>query len=306
MRIGMLRLVLAATAAATIVATGALAGGQPSVLNAACKPVPKAQCGSPVNWSGRNLTGVNLTDAWFQPGRSKFVRTNFTRANLTRTIFDGGINTFTGANFTRAILNKTRFGGPLSSLVGTKFTGARITRTSLEGNFSGADFRGVRFVLGVGFGGNFSRANFAGAIWPAPLRSGTNLVGILRSTNFTGASLAGLKARNGTFYSGVASFTRANLTRADFRGANMPRANFTGANLTGADLTGANLFGVSFRGANLSGVRFADTNLTELDLTGANLTGTDFTGAYGRFANVTGATWGHTICPDGHVTDTGC
>lgn len=235
----------------------------------------------PVNWSGRNLTGVNLTDAFLggqyalanPPRVSKFIRTNFTRANLTRTDF--GYGNLTGANLTRASLSQT--GLSKANLTGANLTGANFWNTQFDyANLTRANLTKMRFI---GKNANLARPHFRNAI--------------LVNANLTGVKL-GIDPRFGgggtTFLDlAYANFTRADLTGASLTGANAAVANFTRANLTNVDFRGANLAGANFTRANLTGANFLGVNL--------------YSGGIGPPINLTGAKWGHTVCPRGHVTD---
>ena len=71
--------------------------------------------------------------------------------------------------------------------------------------------------------------------------------------------------------------------------------NFAGANLTGANLTGA----------QLSLASLLNTNLTDANLFGANLSETpNLNGVYLGPADLSGAIWSNTTCPDGSNSDT--
>jgi uncharacterized protein YjbI with pentapeptide repeats len=265
------RIAVLATVALLVTASVVLAA--PGEQTASCKPQPKAQCyDSPVNWSGRNLTGVNLTDAFFAStgGKPKFVRTNFTRANLTRTNFGQG--NLTGARLVRANLTQTAL--EYANLTGANLAGANLYQTSFDSaNLTRANLTKVRFVGKLAIG----RPHFRNAI----------LVG----ANLSGVKL-GVDPRFGgggttTLDLGYANFTRANLAGASLTGANAAVANFTGANLTNVLFEGANLARANLSGANLVGANFFHVNFY----------------ARGFEVKLTGAKWGHTTCPNGHVTD---
>ena len=72
-----------------------------------------------------------------------------------------------------------------------------------------------------------------------------------------------------------------------------------GVDLAHANLTSASLVDAHLTDADLKGAKFQDANLT-----GATLTGTSFTNPFGittvvPAANLKGAKWGNTTCPDG-------
>jgi uncharacterized protein YjbI with pentapeptide repeats len=97
-----------------------------------------------------------------------------------------------------------------------------------------------------------------------------------------------------------------------------PNGILAGANLAGTDLSDANLADTDLHGANLQGAILTDANLERANLTDADLSGATLTRARlstailvrtnlmdADIGDVTfaGATFGQTICPDGHLTD---
>ena len=87
-----------------------------------------------------------------------------------------------------------------------------------------------------------------------------------------------------------AEFQNSDLTGIIFKGAQLISSNFTNANLTGADFTDAG----NYPGWNVNS-NFDHANLTNANFTNANL---QFSKNMGT-ANVTGAIWSNTKCPDG-------
>jgi uncharacterized protein YjbI with pentapeptide repeats len=160
-------------------------------------------------------------------------------------------------------------------------------------NYTRADFRRARLLGLYGMdNANYSFANFAG------LR--LNPVGATDS-KFVGADLSGgLQGKFKRFER--TDFSRANLAHADFSFADLVSARFDSASLRGANLTEPNLTGASFRNADLRGATIR-ANFAQIDLRGANFTGAKILMPGTSWV---GARFGHTTCPDGHVTDTGC
>jgi uncharacterized protein YjbI with pentapeptide repeats len=100
-------------------------------------------------------------------------------------------------------------------------------------------------------------------------------------------------------------------------GSNLTGANLRGADLRGSWIRGADLSGTKLRMAYLNEARLEQSKLVQADLRGANFIGANFSGGYSdkayypveaklREANLSGATFKDTICPNGKKTDTGC
>jgi uncharacterized protein YjbI with pentapeptide repeats len=161
-------------------------------------------------------------------------------------------------------------------------------------NYTRADFRRARLLgLYTMDSTNFSFANFAG-VRLNPVDA--------RDAKFVGADLSGGLEGKFKSFEGT-DFSRANLAHADFTFADLVRTRFDGASLRGATLDEPNLSGASsFRNADLRGATIR-ANFALIDLRGAN-----FAGAKILMPGTSwlGAKFGHTTCPDGQVTDTGC
>jgi uncharacterized protein YjbI with pentapeptide repeats len=108
---------------------------------------------------------------------------------------------------------------------------------------------------------------------------------VLAGANLSGANL------------GSANLTNAILINANLSGANLTNARLNGANLSGANLSGASLSGADLTFALLSGANLSGANLTNAKLFLANLSG-----ASG--ANLSGAFFDDTTCPDGSNSNT--
>jgi uncharacterized protein YjbI with pentapeptide repeats/beta-lactamase regulating signal transducer with metallopeptidase domain len=183
---------------------------------------------SGVDWSGRDMHGVN------------YIGADFSKARLAGTNFSGG--NFNGADFSKADLRNASFRG--AHLTGCDFSGANLT---------GVDFRGARIS-----GSQFSRAQL----------TATALRDVLDSCSgcdFSHANLRGLNLSNvrasgddfsGADLSGV-NFSGANLTGIDFANARLDGANLAGATLNGCDLDGVDLAHVDLSRTKLVGTDFS-------------------------------------------------
>lgn len=106
-----------------------------------------------------------------------------------------------------------------------------------------------------------------------------------------------------------------NLSRVDLNHANLMLADLDGSDLRGADLTGSNLSGASLIEANLNGANLSltvafkahaggDPTLAQgTNLSQAQLQNTNLKGAFLVGTNLTDVAWGHTLCPDGSLSD---
>jgi uncharacterized protein YjbI with pentapeptide repeats/beta-lactamase regulating signal transducer with metallopeptidase domain len=181
-----------------------------------------------VDWSGRDMRGVNYTGA------------DLSRARLVGTNFSGG--NFTGADFSKADLRNASFRG--ANLQGCDFTGADLT---------GVDFRGARIS-----GSQFTRAQ----LMSTQLREVLNGC---NSCDFSGANLRGLDLSNvrlnGDDFSG-ADLSNANLSGSYFNGVDFAKARLDGANLAGATMNGCDLEGVDLRHVDLSRTRLVGIDLS--------------------------------------------
>jgi uncharacterized protein YjbI with pentapeptide repeats len=102
------------------------------------------------------------------------------------------------------------------------------------------------------------------------------------------------------------SVVKTHMTNVNFKNTSIVGGNFTEANLQGSNFTGTTITDTSFSdsdltNADMTGIidannsEFGNTNLTNVNFTNANLTGATQMGT----ANVTGAIWSNTTCPDG-------
>lgn len=182
-----------------------------------------------VDWSGRDMRGVNYTGV------------DLSRARLVGTNFAGG--NFNGVDFTKADLRNASFRN--ARLVGCDFSDADLT---------GVDFTGAKLN-----GCQFTRARL----------NSSELRDVLNSCNgcdFSKASLSGLDLSNvranGDDFSGAdlrgVNFAGAHLTGIDFSGAHLDGANLAGAVLNGCDMSGVNLTHVDLSRTKLIGMDFSD------------------------------------------------
>jgi uncharacterized protein YjbI with pentapeptide repeats len=116
-------------------------------------------------------------------------------------------------------------------------------------------------------------------------------------------SLAQQEGNTCDVQSGNKDCPNGNLTGALIQGTDL-----AGANLSGADLTGANMQGVILTDANLEGANLTDVDLSSATLTRARLSNATLVRANLMDADIgdvtfAGATFGQTVCPDGHLTD---
>lgn len=99
-------------------------------------------------------------------------------------------------------------------------------------------------------------------------------------------------------------FPEADFTNATFRWAKLNGALFGGANLDNADLSDTSAHGADFRGATLIG---ADLRRSDMSRLGAFSEATNFSDANLYLAklagaDLTGAVWRNTTCPNGSNT----
>ena len=207
----------------------------------------------------------------------------------------------------------------------------------------GADCRGVVHRWTVEAHGNLRNARFNGAdlrgadFKGADLRNADFRGAILKHVDLRGARLRGARfdrppkraSRQSAATSCVPNCPGADLTSANLSGASLAYANFSGANLSGADLTYADLSYANLSYAELAyadfsygrlwfaNASYADfsyavvvgnlasgANLSYTNLTGADFNDTNLTRP--KMADVTGATWSNTTCPNGMVTSAWC
>jgi uncharacterized protein YjbI with pentapeptide repeats len=216
------------------------------ITNALYKAVP----GERVNFSGRDLTYLDLSDLNFKGAilaRSDFYGTDFTGANLSgadlsHTRLDRSVlirADLSGANLTGATIYRPTIYSDMASLLSDapRFSGANLTNVRVQAELSGADFRGA----------NLTNANFS----PLEERPGQGTLmtlsrNVLKSCDFSGARMHNANMTRAVLL--FARFTGADLTGAKLAGADLSRTDFSGADLTGADLTEADLDGANFNG----------------------------------------------------------
>ena len=203
-------------------------------------------------------------------------------------------------------------------LTGLNLSGVDLTHAILRGvnfshtNLSEADLTGadLRFA-------NLNHTDLRGAVLTGVKTEGlvdceTSLLssgtfcryGVLVSTgvDLSGIDLSGLDLSEMNFHDGTyvgTNFSQGILYGAYFYGANLENAVFDGANLNGAYFT----YGGRLTNASLVDANLRYTHFYKADLAGANLTGADLTDADLRQASLDNVIWGHTICPDGTVSD---
>jgi uncharacterized protein YjbI with pentapeptide repeats/beta-lactamase regulating signal transducer with metallopeptidase domain len=179
---------------------------------------------SGVNWSGRDMHGVNYNGV------------DFSKANLSGTNFAG--SSMNGADFTDANLSGASFRN--AHLTGCDFSNA---------NLSGADFTGAWMS-----GCQFTHARLGSS----QLR---DVLDGCKGCDFSNADLSGLDLRgvrvNGDDFSGAdlrgVNFAGAQLVGSDFSDAKMAGVNLAGATLNGCDLSGVDLSHVDLSKAKLIG-----------------------------------------------------
>jgi uncharacterized protein YjbI with pentapeptide repeats len=169
------------------------------------------------------------------------------------------------------------------NLSGCDFAGAVLTNVNLQhSKLIDTDLRGAYLFNSEVNGSNLRGADLSdtclGGLCGPPGNIGGQGANMAH-TDLVGADLA--DAQGGYF-----SFSEVGEVEP---GVDLAHANLTSANLTHTDLIDANLTRAKLKDANL---------------TGATLTGTTFMNGLGMTvvvpgANLTGARWNNTICPDG-------
>jgi len=157
-----------------------------------------------------------------------------------------------------------------------------------NGNFKGADLKGVDLRYANLSNSNLSNVNLNGANLRKSNLMGANLDGVnLINMDLTESNLSGVDLSNrdltGINLSGV------DLSNKDLTGANLNQSNLSEANLRNVNLTGANLIFSNLTGVNLDGVDLSQKDLTGVILSGVDLSNRDLTGTILTFANLTGA-----------------
>lgn len=215
-----------------------------------------AKPGETLDFSGRDFQFLDLSGLDFKGARlakSDLYGVDFTGAKLAGADLSGVRldratiirADFSGANLSNAtVLRPTIYATLAADLADApRFTDANLSSIRVMAQLDGADFKGA----------NLSHADFS----PREIRPGqgtisTLMKNLLRSCDFTGASLEGADLRH-------AVLTFAKLANADLSGANLARADLSRADLTGANLTGANLSEADLDGAVLTGVKGLET-----------------------------------------------
>ncbi|MGQ0831891.1 MAG: pentapeptide repeat-containing protein [Microthrixaceae bacterium] len=219
----------------------------------------------------------------------------------------------------KAYLNAQYLEG--SNLSGANLSGANLTRSDLtRANLTGANLSGANLPAANLQGANVMGANFTNAkLSPYTLKSTTGVGGYTRLSGAAGFTSAMLRSVANASHQPPCFSQYPGITGPDLRWI-----SFGSMNLTGFDFSGAMLNESRMPLAKLSTANFSDTDLTRLDLTAANLSGTNFTCAAvfqvklnsanltnANFtnarlgesvgmstANLTGAIWNNTVCPD--------
>ena len=228
-------------------------------LGAQLQQVRRAYPGIKVDFSGANLSGMQLQNA-----------------DLTQIVFDG------------ADLSQAKLGGAdlhASRFVKANLSGANLNGARADSNFDGADLSGAWLndtnLKGAGLhGADLRRANLTEAqMLKADLRGADLRDAVLENTNLNGASLPGAQLDR-TVLRG-ASLLRADLQgvsarNASFVGANLNQTDFRAADLSGSDLSRTKLIGAQLGGANLTNVSVGRAVVSGIDLTGARQDGVDW------------------------------
>lgn len=250
------------------------------------------------NFSGADLSGVNLTNATFVTLQSKVVRRDdliaklngedliaiFHNADLRKSDLSGsflsGIN-FTGADLSEAILegaNLSRASLVGANLKGVRLKGANLSKAVLSGlDLSGVDLSDLNLSEAIfseaNLKANLKQANLKKANLSEAILNGIDLNGVdLSEVDLRGANLSGVDLRN-------TNLTNTNLCKANLSGANLSDLDFQGANLSGVDLRNAIISKTKFSKANLSGANLSDVDLSNIDLSGIDLTDANLTNA---------------------------
>jgi uncharacterized protein YjbI with pentapeptide repeats len=210
----------------------------------------KAKPGERLDFSGRDLTYLDLSGL------------DFKGASLRNTDLYG--TDFTGANLAGTDLSNSRL--DRSVLIRTDLSGANLTKATI-----------LRPTLFSDMANNHADApKFSGAILVG-IRVSMYMEGsIFRGADLTRADFSPLeyKPGQGTLVTPMRNFCRS----CDFSGARLEDANFSSldlrfSSLVGADLSGANLTEADLSLADLSGANLTGANLSKADLYGANLAG---------------------------------
>ena len=190
-------------------------------------------------------------------------------------------------------------------------------------DLSGRQMPGINLYEADLSDANLSNANLSGANLGGAEMLGTNFIGAnldnadLFSSELIGAIFDNASLRNTNLddaYAPGGSFVNADLRGANLYFATLSNADLSGVNLSdswvgiytfegsilqNADFSGSAISGdmrnTDLRGADLSFTTLSYVSLNNADLRGANLLGSKRKAG----TNLTGATWGNTICSDG-------
>ena len=270
-------------------------------------PVPAP----PVNWSGCDLTGANLSAAdlvhanlsgatlananltgadlnYAELQKASLASADLSGASLVATILRAA--DLSGANLSAANLYEVFSGLITASPAPTLPTGWQLTSGYLAGpgadlgnaalsgaDLSSADLAGA-FLDGADLiSANLSAADLSKAVLGAADLGGSNL----SRANLTGATLDGVKS--GGITASIAPSLPANWQlKSGFLagpGADLGGENAAGADLAGTDLDGASLYGTILANANLSHANLTGIDAAGIDLQNANLTDANLTDA---------------------------
>ncbi len=239
--------------ALSVIAIGFAA--QPADLTArnVATSVYKATAEAPVDFSGKDLSNLDLAGLDFKHAR--LAKVNLYGADLS-TAKLASVD-LSGAKLDRATIMRADF-------TGANLEGATILKPNVFSdmtfnhadapNFSGANLRGARIAARLD-GANFRGADLSGAVvGPADtgVEAGMAPSSRMIKVDFSDATLEGAVLQN-------LDLTFARFVDAKMAGAKLTKLDLTNADLNGADLTGADVSGTNFKGANLAGVKGLET-----------------------------------------------
>ncbi len=174
-----------------------------------------------------------------------------------------------------------------------------------------SQFLVLALIVGAGFAAFASAETIRGCeikpgteCWGADLRDANLFDAHLEDAVLVDADLRG--AHMEAAHMSSAYLNGANMNRARLDGADLEHAHLPGAQLESGYLYGARLNGASLEIADLKGARLNGADLRGADLRNANLRGADFLGANLRSIQTDGATFCHTIMPDGTENNSDC
>ena len=205
-----------------------------------------ARPGTPVNFAGRNLQSLDLSNLDFKSAKldssnlfgtdltdsnlrgAKLQKSILNRATLTRTNFRRA--DLSGATLLRPTIHTTLEPAPSEAPV---FREALLRKVQFQGRFDGTDF-GASDMTGAIFGerSTLVRCEFSGSELQSAQFDWTNLT----YARFQASRLKGARFQNAKLI--WVDFTDADLRNADFKGADVSLADFTGADVRGANFEG--------------------------------------------------------------------